>query len=91
MRYPIFGVVAPSTAVTVFNDDGVTPATIYAAASGGSALSGGVVQANAQGNVVFWVDDADYSFVSYFDVVSGGVTIRGVWSVLATRKLKAAG
>ncbi len=91
MRYPIFGVVAPSTSITVFNEDGVTPATIYAAASGGAALAGGVVTANDEGKVFFFVDDADYPFPSYFEILSGGNTLQGVWSGFSTVKLNQAG
>lgn len=38
MRNPIFGGVLPSSDVRVFNDDGVTLATFFAAATGGAAL-----------------------------------------------------
>lgn len=56
MKYPIQGVVLPNSNVTVYNNDGVTPATIYAAQVGGAALAGGVVQANSLGSVIFYAD-----------------------------------
>ena len=90
MRYPIFGVVLPSSNVTVYNDDGVTPATIYAAASGGSALAGGIVQANSLGSVIFYVDDGDYPIVSYFVISADGQTLTGIWSFFTTTSMPSA-
>jgi hypothetical protein len=84
MRYPVFGVVAPSTDVTVFNDDGITPATIYAAATGGTALAGGVVTSDSHGKVIFFADDGDYPFPSYFDISVGGAIIPGAWAAFTS-------
>lgn len=91
MRYPITGVVLPNSNVTAYNNDGVTPATIYAAQTGGAALPGGVVTANDKGAVVFWVDDGDYPFVSYFDISVGGVVRTQAWAAFATVVLDGAG
>jgi hypothetical protein len=90
MRYPIFGVVLPSSDVTVYNDDGVTPATIYAAATGGAALVGGVVQANSLGSVIFYVDDGTYPIVSYFVISADGQTLTGIWSFFTTTAMPTA-
>ena len=90
MRYPIFGVVPPSTDITVFNDDGVTPATIYAAASGGAALPGGVVTSDSHGKVIFFVDDSDYPFLSFFDISVGGTIIPGAWAAFTSVVLSGA-
>lgn len=84
MRYPIFGVVLASSNVTVYNDDGVTPATIYAAASGGVALAGGIVQANSLGSVVFYVEDSDYPMIYLLTILADGQTLVGVWSFFTT-------
>ena len=91
MRYPIFGVVLPSSNVTVYNDDGVTPATIYEEESGGVALTGGGVSPDSSGNVIFWISDDDYPFVSYFTVDVDGEVIDGVWSAFTTVSIKKAG
>ncbi len=90
MRYPITGVVLPNSNVTVFNDDGVTPATIYAAQSGGAALAGGIVQANALGSVVFFVEDSDYPMIYLFTVSADGQTLVGVWSFFTTTAMPTA-
>jgi len=90
MRYPIFGVVLPNSNVTVYNDDGVTPATIYAAGTGGAALAGGIVQANALGSVVFYVEDADYPVIYFFVISADGQTLTGVWSFFTTTSMPAA-
>lgn len=80
MRYPIYGVVVASSDITVYDPGTTTAATIYAAASGGSALAGGVVTADAYGRVVFFYDSADYSALSYFDILSSGTVHGGIWS-----------
>lgn len=90
MRYPITGVVLSNSNVTVFNDDGITPATIYAAQSGGVALAGGIVQANSLGSVVFFVEDSDYPMVYFFVVSADGQTISAVWSFFTTTAMPTA-
>lgn len=84
MRYPIFGVVLPSSNVTVYNDDGVTPATIYAAAAGGYKLAGGSLVSGSDGKVRFWVDDSDYPMISYFTIRNSGNIATGIWSFFTT-------
>ena len=90
MRYPITGVVLPSSNVTVYNDDGVTPATIYAAQSGGVALAGGIVQANSLGSVIFFVEDTDYPMIYFFTIIADGQTVTGVWSFFTTTAMPTA-
>ncbi len=90
MRYPITGVVLANSNVTVYNDDGVTPATIYVAQTGGAALAGGVVQANALGSVVFFVDDTDYPMIYLFTISADGQTLPGVWSFFTTTAMPTA-
>ncbi len=90
MRYPITGVVLPNSNVTVYNDDGVTTATIYAAQSGGAALAGGIVQANALGSVVFFVEDTDYPMIYLFTIHADGQTLVGVWSFFTTTAMPTA-
>ena len=84
MRYPIYGVVTALSDVTVYDTDGVTLATIYSAASGGSAIPTSVITASSTGNVVFWVEDTDYPVVYYFTVLADGYTLTGIWSFFST-------
>ena len=58
-----------SGTVTVTLAGTSTAATIYAADSGGSALSGGQTTSNASGYFKFYVDDGDYAAGQKFDVV----------------------
>lgn len=90
MRYPIFGVVLPGSDATIYNDDGVTLATVYAAASGGAPLAGSIVPSNALGSVIFYVEDIDYPIVYYFTVVADGQTLTGIWSFFTTTAAPAA-
>ncbi len=62
------GNVVQSGTVTVLNGGTSTASTIYAAESGGSALSGGVVTTDSAGFFEFWVDTADYSAGNRFDI-----------------------
>ncbi|MFQ5493607.1 MAG: hypothetical protein ACE5DX_05630 [Candidatus Dojkabacteria bacterium] len=45
-----------------------TVATIYAAASGGSAISGGKVTTGSNGFFTFYVDEGDYASTQLFDI-----------------------
>lgn len=45
-----------------------TAATIYAAASGGSAISGSQITSDSRGEIEFFIDNSDYSTSDLFDV-----------------------
>lgn len=45
-----------------------TAATIYAAASGGSAISGSQVTSDSRGEIEFFIDNANYSTNNLFDI-----------------------
>jgi hypothetical protein len=85
MRYPITGNTAAAASVTVYNQGTVVAATIFAAATGGSALAGGIVTADSDGKVIFFVDDATYPVISYFDIsaAKSGYTTQTVTNVWA--------
>lgn len=75
-RYPLRGVirdgngkVVSSATVTVYESDTTTGATIYAAKTGGSAISSSQVSSDTNGNWICYVDSDDYPIVSLFDVV----------------------
>lgn len=82
MRYPILGSGVPSTEVQVLDAGTSTPSTIYAALTGGSALTDGIIGADANGVFAFFVDDGDYPVVSYFDIYfyDSGNKVTGIWS-----------
>lgn len=82
MRYPVYGNGIASSSIKVFEDDGVTIATIYTAEVGGVAVADGIITADSTGSFVFFVDDADYPVISYFDIYfyASGNTQAGVWS-----------
>jgi len=63
------GRVIDSATVTCYLADTTTAAVIYAAKSGGSALSGAVVTADSSGYFIFYVDTDDYANTDLFDVV----------------------
>lgn len=84
MRYPIFGYITAGNTATVFDGGTSSPSTVYASRSGGPPLAGGVVTPDAEGIVVFWLDDTDYPFVSLFDITTGGTTLTDIWSFFAT-------
>lgn len=63
------GTVVSSGTVTCYLAGTTTPATIYAASSGGSALSGGQTTSGIDGYFKFYIDDADYSSAQLFDVL----------------------
>jgi hypothetical protein len=85
MRYPITGNTAAAASVTVYNQGTVVAATIFAAATGGSALAGGIVTADSDGKVIFFVDDATYPVISYFDlsIAKSGYTTQTITNVWA--------
>ncbi len=89
MRYPIYGSGVASSSIKVFEDDGVTIATIYTEESGGVAVADGIITADSGGNFVFFVDDADYPVISYFDIYfyASGNTQEGVWSFFVDAEL----
>jgi hypothetical protein len=55
--------------VTVYEADTTTEATIYAAKSGGSAITGSYVTTSASGYFLFYIDDSDYATLQLFDLV----------------------
>ena len=54
--------------VTVYKADTTTLATIYAAKSGGSAISGSTVTTSLSGYFIFYIDNADYPATQLFDI-----------------------
>ena len=82
MRYPIVGTGSPLTSIIVYDLGTTTPSTVYAALTGGSALTDAIVTADENGVFTFFVDDSDYPVVSYFDIYffASGNTITGVWA-----------
>jgi hypothetical protein len=66
MRYPIYGTCLPGSLVEIFLPGTSTPASVYAAATGGAAVSS--ITAEADGTVVFYVDDTVYTFPYFFDL-----------------------
>ncbi len=62
------GTIIPSATVTVTDADTSTASTIYAAKSGGSAISGGAVTSDSNGRFIFYVDDGDYVSGDQFDL-----------------------
>ena len=62
------GAVVTSATITVYEAGTSTKATIYAAVSGGSAISGSAVTSDASGYYQFFVDDTDYSTIDKFDI-----------------------
>jgi len=58
----------PSATVTITDADTTTASTIYAAKSGGSAISGGAVTSDSNGRFIFYVDDGDYVSGDQFDI-----------------------
>lgn len=69
MRLSVYGLVRIGSTVVVYDPGTSTPSTIYAAPSGGSALVGGVVTPDATGSALFYYDDVDYNFPSFFDII----------------------
>lgn len=69
MRLSVGGLVRIGSTVVVYDPGTLNPSTIYAASSGGAALAGGVVIPDASGFALFYYDDADYPFPSFFDIV----------------------
>ncbi len=55
--------------VTVYLAGTITLATIYSAVSGGTAVTGSVVQADEYGYFKFYVDTATYSFSQLFKII----------------------
>jgi hypothetical protein len=49
-----------------------TAATVYLASVGGSAITSGVITADSDGFVKYWVDDEDYDTTQYFKVTITG-------------------
>lgn len=64
------GNVVASATVIVYEADTTTPATIYDAKSGGSAVSGASMTTGSDGSFLFYVDDSDYTAGSQFDIVA---------------------
>ncbi len=84
-RYPIHGDALAEAFITVYEKDTLTPAEIYAAFTGGAALAGGVVSADSNGKVLFFVDSDTYPIVSLFDIKAtkpgyADVNIYDVWN-----------
>ena len=64
------GTVVTSGTVTVYLAGTTTPAIIYSASSGGSAISNSQVTTNSDnGSFEFWVDDADYASTQNFRII----------------------
>lgn len=59
----------PSGNITVYLAATSTLATVYTTLTGGSAVTGSVVQSDSSGNFSFYVDDADYGFTQKFKIV----------------------
>jgi hypothetical protein len=89
MRFPTYksfrdgnGVIVSGATVMVYLTGTTTPATIYAASSGGSPVTSLTTDAN--GTILFYADDANYSILQLCDIVAtatGGwysVTLTGV-------------
>ena len=55
--------------VTVYEADTTTLATIYAAKSGGTAITGSYVTTSASGYFLFYIDTVDYTEETFFDIV----------------------
>jgi len=71
------GNIVASGAITVTLAGTTTAATIYAASSGGSALTDGQTTSNSNGRFTFYVDAADYPSHQLFDITlskSGAVS-----------------
>ena len=66
------GHIIASGTVTVSLTGTSTVATIYAASSGGSALTGGAITTGTDGSFSFWVDEADYARSQRFRLVLNG-------------------
>lgn len=63
------GNVQDSANVSVFEEDGITPATVYDVITGGVAIdTDPQVQTDSNGYFEFWIDDADYSLGDLFVV-----------------------
>lgn len=73
-RYPYFGVtrdqggkLLPNATVSVYLTGTSTPASIYAASSGGAIINS--VTSDSTGYYIFWVDTAIYSSAQYFKLI----------------------
>ena len=70
------GVVISGATVVVYVANTTTPATIYATASGGSAITGATLTTDSNGRFNFWIDAADHAVTVFFDfVITGSSTL----------------
>ena len=77
------GAIIQSATVSVFLNGTTTPAKIYVASSGGTAVNS-VTSSATDGTYTFWVDTADYGATQLFDLVFSKtnfstLTYRGVY------------
>ncbi len=63
-----FGNVLSGATTTVYLANTTTLATIYSVVTGGSAVSGSVVQTDSAGKYYFYIDDSDYTNTQRFKV-----------------------
>lgn len=66
------GVVVSGATVTVRIAGTTTAATIYSAATGGSAVTGAILTTDSDGKFNFWIDAADHAVTVFFDFVLAG-------------------
>ena len=72
VRTPTSGAAVSGATVTVYLTGTATPATIYSASSGGSAVSGSQVTTNTNGYYKFFIDKADYTTSQRFALTIEG-------------------
>ena len=77
------GVIISGATVVVYEADTTTPATIYAAKSGGSAVSGASLTTGTDGTFLFYVDDGDYPSGAQFDITATkGILSNSLYDVM---------
>ena len=62
------GQIRPSSTITIYLAGTATLASVYAASTGGAAVSS--VLSDSDGKFGFWVDESDYALTQLFDLVS---------------------